>query len=312
MFKLYEAEDVPSLSRSSSGRSSSSAGSSAMSKTFHAAPSRSEVGRALWNDYSKLFLDNEADPPLWDIDSRNTWDLEESRRMSDLVIGKKLHGPEQLRMTDSVNPYAPLYNAAHVHNASLQLNSTIASEAPGSSGNPRFKTEICRNFKEKGSCLYGDLCQFAHGKHELRKDVGRHNKYKTKHCQKYWITGYCAYGPRCNFIHKEQESQRTRELALDPAMMRRGAMFKTAAQVFRLASMRKASLEAGYGDSSGSDDGGFDIHQYVRPREDAPVMGLEKFPTFYPRNLDGREGYGVNMGPVGSGRPERFLPVPGI
>ena len=167
MFKLYEAEDVPSLSRSSSGRSSSSAGSSAMSKTFHAAPSRSEVGRALWNDYSKLFLDNEADPPLWDIDSRNTWDLEESRRMSDLVIGKKLHSPE-LRMTDSVNPYAPLYNAAHVHNASLQLNSTIASEAPGASGNPRFKTEICRNYKEKGSCLYADLCQFAHGKHELR------------------------------------------------------------------------------------------------------------------------------------------------
>ena len=32
----------------------------------------------------------------------------------------------------------------------------------------RFKTEICRNYKEKGSCLYADLCQFAHGKHELR------------------------------------------------------------------------------------------------------------------------------------------------
>ena len=30
--------------------------------------------------------------------------------------------------------------------------------------NARFKTEICRNFKERGHCLYGDLCQFAHGK----------------------------------------------------------------------------------------------------------------------------------------------------
>jgi hypothetical protein len=27
---------------------------------------------------------------------------------------------------------------------------------------------LCRNFKEKGTCLYGDLCQFAHGRHELR------------------------------------------------------------------------------------------------------------------------------------------------
>jgi len=71
--------------------------------------------------------------------------------------------------------------------------------------NPRFKTEICRNFKEKATCLYGDLCQFAHGRHELRKDVVRHNKYKTKLCQKYWIAGYCAYGPRCNFIHQEKE-----------------------------------------------------------------------------------------------------------
>merc|ERR1712080_166001 len=48
------------------------------------------------------------------------------------------------------------------------------------STNPRFKTEICRNFKEKGTCLYGDLCQFAHGSNELRPDVVRHSKYKTK------------------------------------------------------------------------------------------------------------------------------------
>jgi len=78
--------------------------------------------------------------------------------------------------------------------------------------NPRFKTEICRNFKEKGACVYGGLCQFAHGKHELRQDVVRHTKYKTKLCQKYWIAGYCAYGPRCNFIHKEMEKRSAEEL----------------------------------------------------------------------------------------------------
>jgi len=71
------------------------------------------------------------------------------------------------------------------------------------SGNSRFKTEICRNFKEKGQCLYGELCQFAHGSEEMR-NVGQHNKYKTKRCQKYWIAGYCAYGPRCNFLHNEE------------------------------------------------------------------------------------------------------------
>jgi len=72
--------------------------------------------------------------------------------------------------------------------------------------NPRFKTEFCRNFREKGSCQYGDHCQFAHGKNELRPDVVRHSKYKTKLCQKYWIAGYCAYGARCNFIHQQEDT----------------------------------------------------------------------------------------------------------
>ena len=86
---------------------------------------------------------------------------------------------------------------------------------------------------------------------------------------------------------------------------------RTAAQVFGFASMRKASLEAG--DSSGSDDGRpslrgghYDIHQYVRPREDL-VSGLDKFPTFYPRDF--QEGTDYNnpiMGPIGSGRPARL------
>ena len=75
-------------------------------------------------------------------------------------------------------------------------------------GNPRFKTEICRNFKEKGTCLYGSQCQFAHGSDEMR-DSGKQNKYKTKLCQKYWIHGYCAYGARCNFLHNEEEGGRT-------------------------------------------------------------------------------------------------------
>ena len=28
---------------------------------------------------------------------------------------------------------------------------------------------MCKNFREKGSCKYGDRCLFAHGDHELTK-----------------------------------------------------------------------------------------------------------------------------------------------
>jgi Zinc finger C-x8-C-x5-C-x3-H type (and similar) len=55
-----------------------------------------------------------------------------------------------------------------------------------------FKTELCRNFEEKGTCRYGYFlllfsntsvkCQFAHTKKEQRELV-RHPKYKTQLCK---------------------------------------------------------------------------------------------------------------------------------
>ena len=32
-----------------------------------------------------------------------------------------------------------------------------------------FKTQLCLHFTNKGACWYGDQCNFAHGKGELRK-----------------------------------------------------------------------------------------------------------------------------------------------
>jgi hypothetical protein len=33
----------------------------------------------------------------------------------------------------------------------------------------RKKYEMCKNFREKGVCKYGDRCLFAHGDHELTR-----------------------------------------------------------------------------------------------------------------------------------------------
>ena len=38
-----------------------------------------------------------------------------------------------------------------------------------------YKTELCRSWEEKGTCRYGNKCQFAHGEEELR-NVRRHPK----------------------------------------------------------------------------------------------------------------------------------------
>ena len=76
--------------------------------------------------------------------------------------------------------------------------------------------------------------------------------------------------------------------------------------MYGLASMRKASLEAAAaGDSSSSEDGGhFDLHQFMRPREEI-AWGLDKFPSFYPRNFLGGDDPNPLMGPIGSERPGR-------
>ena len=126
--------------------------------------------------------------------------------------------PSKVWMQDALQSFIPLTTGSS--NSMMQsrpshLQNPYASSSPASAIvgflendkflNPRYKTEICRNFKERSKCIYGDKCQFAHGRRELR-DVVRNSKYKTKLCQKYWLVGYCAYGPRCNFLHFELET----------------------------------------------------------------------------------------------------------
>jgi butyrate response factor 1 len=63
-----------------------------------------------------------------------------------------------------------------------------------------YKTELCRSWTETGACRYGNKCQFAHGKDELRI-IMRHPKYKTEICKTFHTQGTCPYGTRCRFIH---------------------------------------------------------------------------------------------------------------
>lgn len=80
---------------------------------------------------------------------------------------------------------------------------TVSIEEELSSQN-LYKTELCRSWKDFGTCRYGHKCQFAHGEYELRV-LMRHPKYKTEDCKTFTSTGYCPYGERCRFIHPEEK-----------------------------------------------------------------------------------------------------------
>ncbi|CAF0788273.1 unnamed protein product [Didymodactylos carnosus] len=126
-----------------------------------------------------------------------------------------------------------------------QLNESDDSEVQSLNGpeNPKYKTELCRNFTAYGCCSYSSRCQFARmymifadslgklqkimiyfrdswfqnllcslsflinldGLHELKCRT-RHPKYKTEVCRNH-ISGYCKYGSRCQFIHRTEESK---------------------------------------------------------------------------------------------------------
>ena len=134
----------------------------------------------MWPESSAIDLDLEADRPLWDLDPKDpscAWNLDLSQQLAaKLLMAGGVEdpgfdaGPDQqppllgtAAMSDTTNPYALLNQ---IQDTSVHMNTT--AEGASGTANPRFKTEICRNFKEKGTCLYGELCQFAHGKHELR------------------------------------------------------------------------------------------------------------------------------------------------
>ena len=72
----------------------------------------------------------------------------------------------------------------------------------------KFKTEMCKNWLETGSCNYGKKCCFAHGETELLQKSSVNNvKYKSKLCVSYHTQMFCPYGNRCLFKHSEQEDK---------------------------------------------------------------------------------------------------------
>ncbi|KAL0241611.1 hypothetical protein GEMRC1_006846 [Eukaryota sp. GEM-RC1] len=72
--------------------------------------------------------------------------------------------------------------------------------APSFIHKSKYKTEICRQFLERGTCPYGVKCQFAHSIHELQSSPNSH-RYKTEVCRQFELTGLCQYGSRCRFLH---------------------------------------------------------------------------------------------------------------
>lgn len=71
---------------------------------------------------------------------------------------------------------------------------------------PKYKTEMCKNWEKYSTCPYNNKCRFAHGKEELMvKEAEANPNYRAKDCLNFFKYGYCSYGRRCCFKHDERK-----------------------------------------------------------------------------------------------------------
>lgn len=117
-----------------------------------------------------------------------------------------LSQPEFVNVKSAVNPWgpntkSPKKNTPPVLEEPLLIDPKKKPEIEDElTQQSLYKTELCRSWTETGACRYGNKCQFAHGKDELRT-IMRHPKYKTEICKTFHTQGTCPYGTRCRFIH---------------------------------------------------------------------------------------------------------------
>jgi hypothetical protein len=172
----------------------------------HSAPSdpaamREAAALALLGNNLQGFNPNMLQNPNMPIYANQFYGGQDLYSRQNLVAAQALAAAQQLPQH-----FNTPYGAVSPRVADLETSSSPSSNGQGPSANNRklglYKTELCRNWEEKGTCRYGTKCQFAHGEDELR-NVSRHPKYKTEICRTFWVSGSCPYGKRCCFIHTE-------------------------------------------------------------------------------------------------------------
>jgi hypothetical protein len=70
---------------------------------------------------------------------------------------------------------------------------------------PKYKTEMCKNFVKYGKCSYKKKCRYAHGDPELISKNLSNKNYKRNKCNNFHAKpGHCPYGRRCQYVHEDR------------------------------------------------------------------------------------------------------------
>ncbi|KAG7811544.1 hypothetical protein KL921_001810 [Ogataea angusta] len=123
---------------------------------------------------------------------------------SDVSKSSRAEGAPNTKRKDTQKAFPQSTSNSSHGNKSHKTFSSSSAKSKGNVDRDLYKTEMCTQFQEKGSCPYGAKCQFAHGTEELKK-VKRADNWKTKLCANWLKSGSCRYGKRCCFKHGEND-----------------------------------------------------------------------------------------------------------
>lgn len=96
-----------------------------------------------------------------------------------------------------------LTDSIYFNNIFQQEELAIRRNYKESQLNFKYKTEVCKNWLS-GECKFGEMCLFAHGLDDLKKN----KLQKTKECKNFKSNFYCPYGDKCQFKHNHVEKKR--------------------------------------------------------------------------------------------------------
>ena len=129
------------------------------------------------------------------------------------IVGSKYHWQPQMEHNSGIKKGRS--DSGDSCNSELTADSTTSSPQPKSpvhsplsspdvkckNNSVKYKTVLCKNFETYGVCKYGQYCQYAHGKTDLRQKNYLPENYQSKLCHQFHKKGYCNYGKRCQFLH---------------------------------------------------------------------------------------------------------------
>eukprot|EP00477_Mikrocytos_mackini_P001633 GAHX01001759.1.p1 GENE.GAHX01001759.1~~GAHX01001759.1.p1 ORF type:complete len:181 (-),score=39.86 GAHX01001759.1:236-778(-) len=142
-------------------------------------------------------------------DSRNEKYTNHNKQGSRTTTPKQINKKEADFYRSSRISATSCINQLNIQRKSSKNDTEGTAFDPSTKKNNLYKTEVCDEWRKKGSCVYGSKCTFSHGICDRRPRL-RVGNYKTLPCCDPVIEGRgpCPYGKKCSYAHPGEAIRR--------------------------------------------------------------------------------------------------------